>query len=480
MENRRTEKTVFTILITFLLIGSLIYFQNGYFDLLQAKWNFFITVSVIIIFVHYMYKVHAWDKKCSYSKKLLWIYAFVLIIETIVSDFPVCAFWGTSDWRTGSFFMLMCIVICTIIAEWDIDITEIIKKWFVANAGVLVLGLLNVLDFDPLGMISQLSEEDYGLYISTVGNVNWYGAYLAIVFPLSVFLFVESQTGYEFFLYGTVFLLALVNIVICNSDCAVIGFIVTVIAALIFRKYYVNRGKYGLVLLLISSIALVTLHILDRKRVFVIEMGMLQRLMISPIVILIACIVFIYLYVSAREKTKKIYIVFLIFSFLLVTGIILRFGLLYPLVDTISYYLTFNENWGNGRGEIWAAAIRMFLNFNWKDRLLGTGCDTFSLLIQKYEIGILIDGERVLKNAHCEFLQLLITTGIIGVGLYYYIFGRTVKKCVKTEDGLQRALSVALLSYLVQQLVNNIQAVTTPISFILLGFLLNSFEKEKK
>ena len=61
-----------------------------------------------------------------------------------------------------------------------------------------------------------------------------------------------------------------------------------------------------------------------------------------------------------------------------------------------------------------------------------------------------IDGERVLRNVHCEFLQLLVTTGIIGVGLYYYIFGETIKKCVKTDDGLQRALSVALLSYLVQ------------------------------
>lgn len=480
MENKKTEKTVFTILITFLLIGSLIYFQNGYFDLLQAKWNFFIIVSVIIIFVHFMYKVHARDKKCSYFKKLLLIYAFVLILETILSDFPVHAFWGTSDWRTGSFFMLMCIAICIIIAEWDIDITGTIKKWFAANAGVLLLGILNVLGFDPLGMLSQLSGEDYGLYISTVGNVNWYGAYLAMVFPLAVFLFMESRTGYEFFLYGIVFLLALVNIVICNSDCAVIGFIVTAIAALIFRKYYINRRKYGLVLFLTGSMALVILHILDRKSVFVIKTGMLQRLMISPIAIIIACTVFMYLYVSARENRKKIYIIFLIFSFIFVTGILLKFGLPYTLADTISYYLTFNENWGNGRGGIWAAAIRMFWNFNWMERLIGTGCDTFSLLVQKYAIGMLMDGERVLKNAHCEFLQLLITTGMIGVALYYYIFGRAVKKCIKTEDGLQRALSVALLSYLVQQLVNNIQAVTTPVSFILLGFLLNSFEKGEK
>lgn len=278
--------------------------------MLQAKWNFFIIVSVIIICVHFMYKVHAWDKKCSYSKKLLWIYAFVLIIETIVSDFSVCSFWGTSDWRTGSFFMLMCIVICIIIAEWDIDIIEIIKKWFVVNAGVLGLGILNVLDIDPLGMISQLSEEDYGLYISTVGNVNWYGAYLAIVFPLAVFLFMESRARYEFFLYGTVFLLALVNIVICNSDCAVIGFIVTVIAAFIFRKHYSKRKKYGLMILWTGTIALAILYILDKKSIFIIKTGMLQKLMISPIVILIACMVFMYLYAFARENTKKIYNIF--------------------------------------------------------------------------------------------------------------------------------------------------------------------------
>ena len=60
----------------------------------------------------------------------------------------------------------------------------------VSSAGVFLLGLLNRYGINPLKMGSSGP-----VFISTIGNINWYCGYWSVLFPLScgLFLFYESE-----------------------------------------------------------------------------------------------------------------------------------------------------------------------------------------------------------------------------------------------------------------------------------------------
>ena len=52
------------------------------------------------------------------------------------------------------------------------------------------------------------------------------------------------------------------------------------------------------------------------------------------------------------------------------------------LNSAIGQFLHFSDSWGSHRGYIWRAAIEEFENFTLKDTLIGTGPETFGLVMK--------------------------------------------------------------------------------------------------
>ena len=53
----------------------------------------------------------------------------------------------------------------------------------VGVGGTAVLACLNYYQIDPLGIYTQMSPDNYFAFISTVGNINFYSAYLCLMVP---------------------------------------------------------------------------------------------------------------------------------------------------------------------------------------------------------------------------------------------------------------------------------------------------------
>ena len=85
------------------------------------------------------------------------------------------------------------------------------------------------------------------------------------------------------------------------------------------------------------------------------------------------------------------------------------------------------------------------------------------------------------ENAHNEYLQYLVTTGLLGVTAYLIMIGSGVVRTLKNgmRNPAMLAVGFAVLCYAVQGFVNISQTMTTPLFFVMIG-LAESFNRRIK
>ena len=79
--------------------------------------------------------------------------------------------------------------------------------------------------------------------------------------------------------------------------------------------------------------------------------------------------------------------------------------------------------------------------------------------------------EKILDNAHNEYLQYLVTHGLLGLIAYVLFVVSAVKRGFKEGGRYQRAAALAACCYLVQASYNLMQAITTPMFFVFLALM---------
>jgi putative inorganic carbon (HCO3(-)) transporter len=118
---------------------------------------------------------------------------------------------------------------------------------------------------------------------------------------------------------------------------------------------------------------------------------------------------------------------------------------------------------GNGRFEIWINSLPLIKDYF----LLGSGPDTFLFV---YKAGIV-------DKAHNVYLQMLITTGIISLGLFLLILFILFINSIRVEESLTISLLIAFIGYSIQAFANISTIDVAPVYFILTGLL---YYKNKK
>ena len=141
-------------------------------------------------------------------------------------------------------------------------------------------------------------------------------------------------------------------------------------------------------------------------------------------------------------------------------------------LDTISYF-NWNDDWGNGRGRIWRFSAKVFSEENVSHKLFGVGPDGFCSYVSAYhgEEEELLWGEKMLTNAHNEWLNILINGGILGAAAYLGIYVTAIRGCLRDvkRDILLAGIAAAVVSYMCYNFFCYQQVLCTPFIFILVG-----------
>ena len=153
--------------------------------------------------------------------------------------------------------------------------------------------------------------------------------------------------------------------------------------------------------------------------------------------------------------------------------VVKRYGSLAP-------YLKFRDQWGTQRGYVWRAAVEEYGTLSLRQKLTGTGPDTFAIYMMLHrwkEMGDITG--QFYDSAHNEYLQYLFTIGPFGLLSYLGLMfcgGRAAwRKGSRLLNGSEKsgisgayfyAILFLILCYAAQAVVNISIPIATPILWV--------------
>ena len=138
-------------------------------------------------------------------------------------------------------------------------------------------------------------------------------------------------------------------------------------------------------------------------------------------------------------------------------------------------WLHFSDAWGTDRVGVWKYCLSLFGDFPFGKKLIGGGCGVLAALDVQHRYF----PDAILDAAHCEYIQLLLNWGVLGLGAYLAWIVLALRRAWKKGGALAFALAAGLLGYGVQALVNIAQAPGISLFFVLLAVLRGQNDAEE-
>lgn len=480
------------------------YFQNKYYNIGNAKWQFFFFLTVgagtalfgfLLFPVMQEWKPHEfWGKvqniRLSVLDRFVFTYAIAVLFSVLLSPYKEQVIWGYDGWYMG-FVSQMCFVLIYFCVSrfWRWELSTVIGCLTAAFL-VFLLAVLMRFRIDLLSLYKNIEEEYIVNFLSTIGQTTWYSSYMVVIFPIGLFAFWFYDNKYVR-IFGGIFTAAgFMTMVTQNSDSSFIAF-----GLLFFVLFWISLESNQKFRRFLESMTICFFcfkfigicQMLFRERAVKLDTISLfcsQSSFTWIMLIVTALFYFCFRRMEKRgnfdiSKIKKIRVLFLILLLLGIAGVIIYICLntankLPERLQSGSHYLLFDEYWGNNRGSSWMIAARSFMQGDLTRKLFGCGPDGFSLFVQSFfkeELAVKWGNSGILSCAHNEWLNAIVNLGIIGgvsyIGIFLsaicHFFGKS------KEHPELTAIALSVICYMGHNFFCYQQIVCTPTIIILIG-----------
>lgn len=499
---------VFLLVTVFPLI-----YHDSYFDILETKYQCYyrciiamvavcLIMAVVMVFVdwkeyqgmhvkNFLLKLapSSWKRTFCAADMAVIIFWLAALISTCQSDWVYESFWGNEGRYTGLFLLTLYMISYFIISRcWQV------KGWFldiflISGMIMCLIGITDYFQLDILHFRVHIKPEQSTLFVSTVGNINTYTAYIALVMGFSAAMFTTAKNKWKTLWYYVCMVISFMAIIMGCSDNAYLA-LGALFAFLPFILFQTWRGilRYLIMTATFFSVAQWIDWINHAYEDMVVGLDSLFRIISDfsglPLIVAGLWILVVGFYIFLAKDSKmdgdagkmpvRIWTVFIVSSiaavcFMLIDANMLGNGERYGALRT---YLVFNDSWGTKRGYIWRKSLELYRDFEGKHKIFGYGPDTFGILTTKEIRAEMVNATgQVFDNAHNEYLQLFLTVGPIGMVSYVmFVAAAMVRFCknLKKHDCVI-GCCVAVLAYSAQALVNLNLPIATPMMWLLLS-----------
>ena len=473
-------------LVKFYVFATLVmmplYYENGYFNTLMAKAHiFWVTAGVVLFMAALVESVGLGFGKTGLKPVgeiisninvmdiSVATFGAAAVLSWLLSDYRYEAFTGSSGWHMGAGTIILLVFMYVYVSR-NFVLGEITFAFLLGAASLLfLLGLLNGIGIDPLSLHTKLSSDEMYEYIATIGNVNSYAGYLSLVLPVIMALHIIGYERWQRIWSGIVVTLGFMNLFMGNSDGAFLG----VGLGCFFLIAYSLRKGWKYVRLFSCGIffgaASFTCKLLesfwpgDMVSFLGVPEFILDTNIYMPIVAVCIILVLRYRYYEKHLTDKNTKIAAAVFTVLGICAIIAVVGY---------NALIFDGEWGTKRGYIWGFALSLFKDGSIREKLVGVGADCFGIPVMNIYSDFVEQhwGKRVV-NAHNEYLQYLVTTGLIGAAGYIMMYVSAVRECIKKQNWCEEKgiWLFGIMGYAGQAVVNNPQALNMATLFLFLA-----------
>lgn len=465
---------------------------RGYSYMGTDKFRFFLcgmTPFTICGFLLFIYS--AIKKKIAKLSILDWfalLFGIACILSFLFSAHKDIALIGNDEWNMGLVSQLLFVLIYFGISRYISRIKQCIYAVCIVGVPMALLTIVNRFGFYPLPIHGK-----HPLYVSTIGNINWFCGFFIMITAMELVLFFYSKSRKEKCLFGSALFLSLLAMICQGSMSGYMALLVLLI--LLLKPALKNRQSFltylEIYMLLFSGCTLTYITGYFSLGTYA-ENDPIVNLVAFSVLPCICLFIVILLYIILCFTDKEFDISF-IYKYIVGSILTLFMGYLLlclintllphitPALNGISFF-TFDRFWWSTRGGTYAIGVQAFVSLPWWRMLLGIGPDCFLTYVYDNLDKVTVAKcfkLQPLANAHNEFLTMLVNTGLFGFTCYAGIFASAIKNAVKYTNPFIKVILFGILGYMINNLFSFQQVISTSFVFVLLGILENLLRKER-
>ena len=428
--------------------------------------------------------------KNTISKTDLFFFLFIISmgISTLFAPYQYEAFWGNRGRNQGFFIWIWFFVSYFLITRFYHP-----KKWhiWVILLGAMlpcIWGIVGFFLYDPLRFFTNVEEKYQYIFTSSFGNINTYSSYTGMMLAVSAITYTISKDKLTTWISFISLIIVSFAHIMSVSDNTVLSS-AAVFASLPFLTWS-EDGRFirSMIVLFIFMMAMCVTGMIWSTGLWtmnrvgsstLISLGTYKAFQICTAAILLI----IFLYFLQKRKSGSLFddkqyrILKQAFCSLLLCGVALTILILIYVNTghdlsvgyTIGRFLTFNDDWGTGRGLSWRLGLTYYLKrMGLFQKLFGYGPDTYYIIMVDHYLDIMVKSPfDIFDSAHNEYIEYLITTGAFGLFLYLGMLITTIRNgFFKKNNSLSIAAALAVFTYSIQAVVNIAIPIVTPIFIV--------------
>ena len=488
-------------------------YDKAYFNILETKYKcFYMTIlammAVLLVLSIVMMVVDFNEFQGEHTKKLFsalapknWrttfhvadaavlVFWIACLISTLQSEYLYEAFWGNEGRFSGLFLITLYVAAYFIVSRfWRLK-GWVVQAFLIIGLIVCYIGITDYFQLDILHFRGRIKPEQSTIFTSTIGNINTFTAYVALVMGAASALFATNKGWIKSIWYYICMVVSFFAIIMGCSDNAYLA----IGALFVFLPFILFKSKDGVVryLMILATFATVIQCIDYINQAFaemVIGLDSLFKVLVNfgglvfVVIVLWSLVVLAWFALKAIKGGSNELGNFLVHIWLgiIAVGVLAVCFALYDAnaldngsrYGSLSSYLVFNDHWGTNRGYIWRKSLELYKEFPFMHKLFGYGPDTFGILTTRYILPEMnsVTGQTF-DSAHNEYLQFLVTIGPIGLVSYLVFLAGSVWQMVKgwLKNPYVIGCMMAVLCYVFQALVNLNLPIATPLMCLLLA-----------
>ena len=405
-------------------------------------------------------------------------YAVSVIISFLLCENKMDAYTGGLGFDVGVFTIITMIIFYFFVSRGLQGEKKLWNVVLVMNGIILVWSICNAVSIDVLWTHGKTTKS-MNDYYATIGQMNCVSAYLCLLLPIVIVFYLDEQEKKDQRVYRVFLQLGFTALVGIGTDGVYIGVTVCLLFLLPFvfeQKERIERMLHLTVLLGVGMIfyrIVCIFHEGTRER-FLEKLSGISAILVKywlGAIVIIAALLLLYLYKKKQDLISE--------HFLQIgrTGSALLVGLVL-LVFIVHSIITFDFSWGTYRGAIWTGSVQMYADFTLKKKIFGCGTELVAIPLTKYVMSMWGTSEVTIATCHNDFLQNLLTIGVVGVTAYMSIWIMVIREFFKrkknTWSTLKSAYFMAIMAYMGQAFVGSPYSLTVPMLFLVMALFRNA------
>ena len=485
---------VILLLVVFPLV-----ITDGYKNITITKFMFFTCVSVLSLLICSAAAGVAKKKNKifavnSFNATEGCMIAFLLcgLVSVFVSDFPYNSLFGYAGRYMGYIFITGAFCTFFFASKYytikERDLLLFVMTLFI----VCTISFLQVCGYNPLALYTGVAKSTRSIFLTTLGNITVVASFLSLAMPIATGMYCLKSHGRK----KNIFLItAMASGFLCmvysNSDSSFVGVLIGlwVVGFCCMKKMEYLRRFVDVAL--VCSVMMLVYRMLTQTGEVTRRMCFVSTILTSKymffVMLLLIIVDVIIRHITIKEavlrKCKTLYL----YGSLTVISVVLGVFMYFSVIDTttslgkLEDILRYSDSWGTDRGNIWRICMEAYKQFPLRQKLFGFGEDSILILLSKYCKAEMRAMCYYTNNAHNEYIQYLLTVGLVGLMTYIGAIITAVNRLLKsdTEDYLKWSVLGSVVAYSIQSAINITQPITTPLFFLFLAFACSMQNKTK-